>query len=165
MTTRKWTPASSHFSMANGLLLGRRHFSRNITSCAVAALVHLSVVSYPATVCALHTGEGSQRIGNNFSTTSVAKTCPAFTHGAFFHKTDRVHNSSRMNTMSTATTGDSSSSFSVAQIPCLDDNYGYLIHDETTGDTAAIDTPSADAYKSELKKRGWKLTHILNTHQ
>eukprot|EP00978_Attheya_sp_CCMP212_P026989 scaffold89888_cov52-Attheya_sp.AAC.2 len=158
---------SSHFSMANRLLLGRRHFSRNITSCAVAALVHLSVVSYPATVCALHTGEGSQRtIGNNFSTTSVTKTYPAFTHGAFFHNTDRVHSYSRMNTMSTAaTTGDSSSSFSVTQIPCLDDNYGYLIHDETTGDTAAIDTPSADAYKSVLKKRGWKLTHILNTHQ
>jgi hypothetical protein len=152
--------------MTTRLLLGRRHFSRNITSCAVAALLHLSVVSYPASVCALHTGEGSQRIGNNFSTTnSVAKTSLAFTHGAFFHNTDRVH-SSRKNTMSTATTtGDTSSTFSVTQIPCLDDNYGYLIHDETTGDTAAIDTPSAEAYKSVLKKRGWKLTHILNTHQ
>lgn len=57
------------------------------------------------------------------------------------------------------------SSLTVAQFPCLDDNYGYLIHDETTGETAAIDTPSASAYKQELEKRGWKLTHILNTHQ
>lgn len=52
----------------------------------------------------------------------------------------------------------------VAQFLCLDDNYGYLIHDPATGETAAVDTPSAGAYKAELQKRGWKLTHILNTH-
>lgn len=56
------------------------------------------------------------------------------------------------------------STLTVAQIPCLDDNYGYLIHDEATGATAAVDTPEASAYQAELKKRGWKLTHILNTH-
>jgi hydroxyacylglutathione hydrolase len=58
-----------------------------------------------------------------------------------------------------------SSTLTVAQFPCLDDNYGYLIHDETTGATAAVDTPDAAAYNAELQKRGWKLTHILNTHQ
>lgn len=41
---------------------------------------------------------------------------------------------------------------------------GYLIHCETTGATAAVDTPEADAYRRELAKRGWTLTHILNTH-
>lgn len=55
--------------------------------------------------------------------------------------------------------------FTVAQIPCLDDNYGYLIHCAATGETAAVDTPDAKAYETELQKRGWKLTHILNTHQ
>ena len=59
---------------------------------------------------------------------------------------------------------DTTCSFVVAQIPCLNDNYGYLIHDEATGQTAAIDTPEAGPYKEELKKRGWKLTHIFNTH-
>lgn len=54
--------------------------------------------------------------------------------------------------------------FDVAQFSCLDDNYGYLIHDPITGDTAAVDTPDAKTYQSELDKRGWKLTHILNTH-
>lgn len=39
-----------------------------------------------------------------------------------------------------------------------------MIHDPKTGETAAIDTPDADAYKKELSKRGWTLTHILNTH-
>jgi len=52
----------------------------------------------------------------------------------------------------------------VAQFPCLDDNYGYLIHDPKTGQTAAVDTPCAVTYKRELEKRGWTLTHILNTH-
>ena len=57
------------------------------------------------------------------------------------------------------------STFTVAQFPCLNDNYGYLIHDEVTGQTAAIDTPCARTYKQELERRGWKLTHIFNTHQ
>lgn len=39
-----------------------------------------------------------------------------------------------------------------------------MIHDPYTGQTAAIDTPCATSYKAELEKRGWKLTHILNTH-
>lgn len=56
------------------------------------------------------------------------------------------------------------SSLTVAQIPCLSDNYGYLIHDPETGHTAAVDTPDAAAYEKELKERGWKLTHIFNTH-
>jgi len=56
------------------------------------------------------------------------------------------------------------SSLRIVQIPCLNDNYGYLIHDDATGQTAAIDTPDATAYKQELDKRGWKLSHIFNTH-
>ena len=42
--------------------------------------------------------------------------------------------------------------------------HSYLIHNSETGETAAIDTPDATAYKQELEKRGWTLTHILNTH-
>ncbi|KAL3775769.1 hypothetical protein ACHAW5_005339 [Stephanodiscus triporus] len=58
----------------------------------------------------------------------------------------------------------SDDSFEVAQFLCLSDNYGYLIHDPKTGETAAVDTPCADSYKRELERRGWTLTHILNTH-
>ncbi len=57
------------------------------------------------------------------------------------------------------------STLSIAQFPCLSDNYGYLIHDEATGETAAVDTPDAKSYQKELLQRGWKLTHIFNTHQ
>ena len=56
------------------------------------------------------------------------------------------------------------STIEVAQFPCLSDNYGYLIHDPETGVTAAIDTPEAEPIEEELERRGWKLTHILNTH-
>jgi hypothetical protein len=65
----------------------------------------------------------------------------------------------------TMSTRPISSALQIVQLPCLNDNYGYLIHDETTGDTAAVDTPDASAYKRELERRGWKLTHIFNTHQ
>ena len=52
----------------------------------------------------------------------------------------------------------------IVQIPCLQDNYGYLIHVEGEGVTAAIDTPDAAAINNALEARGWRLTHILNTH-
>lgn len=52
----------------------------------------------------------------------------------------------------------------IEQFPCLSDNYGYLVHDQASGATAAIDTPDADAINDALARRGWTLTHILNTH-
>lgn len=55
-------------------------------------------------------------------------------------------------------------SIEIIQLPCLQDNYGYLIHDHDTGLTATVDTPEVDAITSALKERNWKLTHILNTH-
>jgi hydroxyacylglutathione hydrolase len=65
---------------------------------------------------------------------------------------------------STVDSATSRCSFEVVQIPCLSDNYGYLIHNPVTGETAAIDTPDAEPYQRELQQRGWTLTHILNTH-
>ncbi|MEL6789189.1 MAG: hydroxyacylglutathione hydrolase [Pseudomonadota bacterium] len=52
----------------------------------------------------------------------------------------------------------------VVQFPCLQDNYGYLIHDPETGAVAAIDTPDVEAINNALAERGWRLTTILNTH-
>lgn len=47
---------------------------------------------------------------------------------------------------------------------CRSDNYGVLIHDETSGVTASIDAPDAAAIDRELISKGWKLNHILTTH-
>ncbi len=48
--------------------------------------------------------------------------------------------------------------------PCLTDNYGFLITDEASGLTAAIDTPEADAIAARVEARGLKLDYVLNTH-
>lgn len=52
----------------------------------------------------------------------------------------------------------------VYQFPCLSDNYGYLIHDAKNQLTATIDTPEVAPINAALEAKGWKLTHILNTH-
>ena len=56
------------------------------------------------------------------------------------------------------------SELTIHMFPCLADNYGYLLHDAESGATAAVDTPDAHAITAELESRGWRLTHILNTH-
>ncbi len=55
-------------------------------------------------------------------------------------------------------------SIEIEQFPCLNDNYGYLIHDKATGATACIDTPEFEPIMAYLKHRNWTLTHIFNTH-
>lgn len=47
-------------------------------------------------------------------------------------------------------------------VPCLTDNYAYLVQ---SGDYCAVVDPSEPApVRAALARRGWKLTHILNTH-
>ncbi len=48
--------------------------------------------------------------------------------------------------------------------PARADNYGYLVHDVTSGRTAAIDAPDAKAIKEALARRSWGLTDVLITH-
>lgn len=49
-------------------------------------------------------------------------------------------------------------------IPCLSDNYAYLVHDAASGETALIDVPEAAPILAELKRRGWTLSQIWITH-
>ena len=56
------------------------------------------------------------------------------------------------------------SNLTIHMFPCLADNYGYLLHDAESGATAAVDTPDAAAIEVQLDAKGWRLTHILNTH-
>ena len=55
-------------------------------------------------------------------------------------------------------------SLEIRQFLCRSDNYGVLIHDSSADVTAAIDTPEESAVRDELKRAGWKLTHIFTTH-
>ncbi len=52
----------------------------------------------------------------------------------------------------------------VHMFPCLSDNYGYLLHDTEADLTACIDTPEVGPIEAALEQKGWRLTHILNTH-
>jgi len=52
----------------------------------------------------------------------------------------------------------------IHQFPCLNDNFGVLVHDSESGTTIAIDVPEAMTYEKALAEKGWDLTHILITH-
>jgi hydroxyacylglutathione hydrolase len=52
----------------------------------------------------------------------------------------------------------------VHQFPCLSDNYGFLLHDPHSGETACIDTPDAEEYLRQAEAKGWRITQIWNTH-
>jgi hydroxyacylglutathione hydrolase len=49
-------------------------------------------------------------------------------------------------------------------VPCLNDNYAYLVHEPATGSVAVVDPSEAAPVMDALKAHGLKLTHILNTH-
>lgn len=52
----------------------------------------------------------------------------------------------------------------VHQFPCLSDNYGFLLHDPASGETACIDTPDAEEYLRQAETKGWRISQIWNTH-
>jgi hydroxyacylglutathione hydrolase len=49
-------------------------------------------------------------------------------------------------------------------VPCLRDNYAYLVRDAGAGLCAVVDPSEPQPVKAALERHGWKLTHILNTH-
>ncbi|HEX4078655.1 MAG TPA: hydroxyacylglutathione hydrolase [Rhizomicrobium sp.] len=49
-------------------------------------------------------------------------------------------------------------------VPCLRDNYAYLVRDADEDFCAIVDPSEAAPVRDALKRRGWRLTHILNTH-
>ncbi len=49
-------------------------------------------------------------------------------------------------------------------VPCLKDNYAYLLHDPQSGATAVVDVPEPGPIAAALAERGWTLTDILITH-
>ena len=52
----------------------------------------------------------------------------------------------------------------IVTVPCLADNYAYLLHDSASGATAVIDVPEARPILAALAERGWTLGDILITH-
>ncbi len=48
--------------------------------------------------------------------------------------------------------------------PTFKDNYVWLLHDQVTGTTAAVDPGQSEPVLQILERRGWRLDWILNTH-
>jgi hydroxyacylglutathione hydrolase len=52
----------------------------------------------------------------------------------------------------------------IQQVPCLKDNYAYLLHCAETGATAALDPSEAKPVLDAAAAKGWRISHVLNTH-
>ncbi|RJY08817.1 hydroxyacylglutathione hydrolase [Aurantiacibacter aquimixticola] len=52
----------------------------------------------------------------------------------------------------------------IHQFPCLSDNYGFLVHDPSSGETTCIDTPDGEEYLKQAEAKGWRITAVWNTH-
>ena len=56
------------------------------------------------------------------------------------------------------------SRLTIHQVPCLRDNYAYLLHCPETGATGALDPSEAEPVLKAAAGSGWRITHVLNTH-
>jgi len=52
----------------------------------------------------------------------------------------------------------------IVTVPCLADNYAFLIHAPETGETAVVDAPEETPIERALADHGWQLSHIFITH-
>lgn len=52
----------------------------------------------------------------------------------------------------------------IVTIPCLEDNYAFLLRSRETAETALIDAPEAAPILATLDERDWNLTEIWLTH-
>ena len=52
----------------------------------------------------------------------------------------------------------------VVRVPVLSDNYVWLLHDDASGQTVAVDPSVADPVLAAAAERGWTIDQIWNTH-
>ncbi len=52
----------------------------------------------------------------------------------------------------------------IVTVPCLSDNFVYILRDVATGTIGVIDAPDAAPIEAALDERGWGLDQILITH-
>ncbi|MCG3269076.1 hydroxyacylglutathione hydrolase [Yoonia sp. I 8.24] len=57
-----------------------------------------------------------------------------------------------------------SNGLELVTVPCLSDNYAFLVHNSQSDETALIDAPEAAPIQAALDARGWVLTDIVLTH-
>ncbi len=52
----------------------------------------------------------------------------------------------------------------IVTVPCLEDNYAFVIGNLESKEAAVVDVPEAGPIKAALKAKGWTLTTVLLTH-
>ena len=52
----------------------------------------------------------------------------------------------------------------IVRIPVLSDNYVWLVHEATSGETTVVDPAVPEPVLEEARKRDWTITQIWNTH-
>ena len=52
----------------------------------------------------------------------------------------------------------------VITVPCLSDNYAFVIGNTETGEAAVVDVPEAAPINAAVTKRGWRITQVFLTH-
>ena len=52
----------------------------------------------------------------------------------------------------------------IVRVPVLSDNYVWLVHEATSGETLVIDPAVAEPVLAAAEARGWRITQIWNTH-
>jgi hydroxyacylglutathione hydrolase len=52
----------------------------------------------------------------------------------------------------------------IVTVPCRSDNYAYLVHDRSTGQTALVDAPAVEPIVDAIEARDWGLDQIWITH-
>lgn len=57
-----------------------------------------------------------------------------------------------------------STTLDIVRIPVLNDNYVWLMREPQSGAVGVVDPAVAGPVLAEAARRGWKITHILNTH-
>ena len=50
----------------------------------------------------------------------------------------------------------------ITQLPVLQDNYIYILHDDQSQETAVIDPTLAEPVLAVLEQQHWQLNYILN---
>jgi hydroxyacylglutathione hydrolase len=55
-------------------------------------------------------------------------------------------------------------SIEVVRIPVLSDNYVWLVHEASSGETMVVDPAVSAPVLAEADRRGWQITQIWNTH-
>lgn len=54
--------------------------------------------------------------------------------------------------------------FDLITVPCLSDNYAFILRDGDSGEVAVIDVPEAGPIEAALAERGWSASQVWLTH-